>query len=46
MFTDNIWDETAWSDPIYFDNPGFDQDVSVMEQYQYLLELMFPALLG
>ncbi|KAH8899237.1 Arabinanase/levansucrase/invertase [Thozetella sp. PMI_491] len=27
VYTDNIWDESAWSDPIYFDNPGFDQDL-------------------
>ncbi|RYP79778.1 hypothetical protein DL769_002800 [Monosporascus sp. CRB-8-3] len=27
VYTDNIWDENAWSDPVYFDNPGFDQDV-------------------
>ncbi|PSR87392.1 beta-xylosidase [Coniella lustricola] len=25
--TDNIWDDSAWSDPVYFDNPGFDQDL-------------------
>jgi hypothetical protein len=28
VYTDNIWDDRAWSEPIYFDNPGFDQDVS------------------
>ena len=28
MRTSNIWDETAWSDPIYFDNGAFGQDVS------------------
>ncbi|RYO86632.1 hypothetical protein DL766_003525 [Monosporascus sp. MC13-8B] len=27
VYTDNIWDENAWSDPVYFDNPGFDQDL-------------------
>ncbi|KAF3762225.1 family 43 glycoside hydrolase [Cryphonectria parasitica EP155] len=27
VYTDNIWDEKAWSDPVYFDNPGFDQDL-------------------
>ncbi|KAH8682430.1 glycosyl hydrolase [Xylariales sp. PMI_506] len=27
VYTDNIWDSNAWSDPIYFDNPGFDQDL-------------------
>lgn len=26
--TNNIWDDKSWSDPVYFDNPGFDQDVS------------------
>jgi hypothetical protein len=26
--TDNIFDETTWSDPIYFDSLGIDQDVS------------------
>lgn len=26
--TDNIWDESTWSDPIYFDMAGIDQDVS------------------
>lgn len=26
--TSNIWDETSWSDPVYFDQVGFDQDVS------------------
>ena len=25
--TDNIWDTTSWSDPVYFDEVGFDQDV-------------------
>lgn len=25
--TDNIWDSTSWSDPVYFDEVGFDQDV-------------------
>lgn len=27
--TDNVWDETAWSEPVYFDMVGIDQDVSV-----------------
>ncbi|KAH6657776.1 glycosyl hydrolase [Truncatella angustata] len=27
VWTDNIWDSSSWSDPIYFDNPGFDQDL-------------------
>ncbi|ETS81986.1 hypothetical protein PFICI_06988 [Pestalotiopsis fici W106-1] len=27
IWTDNIWDSDSWSDPIYFDNPGFDQDL-------------------
>jgi hypothetical protein len=27
VYTDNIWDDHAWSEPIFFDNPGFDQDV-------------------
>lgn len=26
--TDNIFDETTWSEPIYFDSLGIDQDVS------------------
>ncbi|KAB2569079.1 Non-reducing end alpha-L-arabinofuranosidase BoGH43B [Lasiodiplodia theobromae] len=25
--TDNIWDETTWSDPTYVDQPGFDPDL-------------------
>ena len=25
--TDNIWDSGSWSDPVYFDQPGFDQDL-------------------
>jgi beta-xylosidase len=25
--TDNIWDSASWSDPVYFDQPGFDQDL-------------------
>lgn len=25
--TDNIWDSDSWSDPVYFDEVGFDQDV-------------------
>ncbi|KAF3402989.1 Non-reducing end alpha-L-arabinofuranosidase BoGH43B [Talaromyces pinophilus] len=25
--TDNIWDSTSWSDPVYFDEVGFDQDL-------------------
>ncbi|CAH0053697.1 unnamed protein product [Clonostachys solani] len=27
VHTDNIWDDSAWSEPVYFDNPGFDQDL-------------------
>ncbi|KKY29408.1 putative glycosyl hydrolase [Diaporthe ampelina] len=27
VFTDNIWDDNAWSDPVYFGDPGFDQDL-------------------
>ncbi|KAF4996497.1 hypothetical protein FDECE_12413 [Fusarium decemcellulare] len=27
VWTDDIRDDTAWSDPVYFDNPGFDQDL-------------------
>ncbi|KAJ4299801.1 hypothetical protein N0V90_005047 [Kalmusia sp. IMI 367209] len=27
VWTDDIWDEQRWSDPVYFDNPGFDQDL-------------------
>ncbi|OAG02366.1 Arabinanase/levansucrase/invertase [Paraphaeosphaeria sporulosa] len=27
VWTDNIFDDSAWSDPVYFDNPGFDQDL-------------------
>lgn len=27
--TANIWDSDSWSDPVYFDQVGFDQDVSV-----------------
>ncbi|KAI1132767.1 glycoside hydrolase family 43 protein [Nemania abortiva] len=27
VYTDNIWDDDSWSDPIYFDNPGFDHDL-------------------
>lgn len=26
--TKDIWDSASWSDPVYFDQPGFDQDVS------------------
>ncbi|KAI5290071.1 hypothetical protein KEM54_002510 [Ascosphaera aggregata] len=25
--TDNIWDEKTWSDPVYYDQIGFDQDL-------------------
>lgn len=28
MSTDNIWDDSTWSDPVYFDMLGIDQDVS------------------
>lgn len=27
--TENIWDSSSWSDPVYFDVIGFDQDVSL-----------------
>ncbi|PMD47760.1 glycoside hydrolase family 43 protein [Hyaloscypha variabilis F] len=27
VWTDNIWDESSWSDPVYFDNLGIDQDL-------------------
>lgn len=26
--TDNIWDDSTWSEPVYFDMLGIDQDVS------------------
>lgn len=25
--TDNVWDASSWSDPVFFDQVGFDQDV-------------------
>ena len=28
VWTDDIWDQSKWSDPIYFDATGIDQDVS------------------
>lgn len=28
--TSNIWDSSSWSDPVYFDVVGFDQDVSLL----------------
>lgn len=33
--TSNIWDSSSWSDPIYFDLPGFDQDVSISHSHSY-----------
>ncbi|ORY35934.1 glycosyl hydrolase [Naematelia encephala] len=27
VWTDNIWDETKWSDPVYYDVAGIDQDL-------------------
>ncbi|KAK6068857.1 Non-reducing end alpha-L-arabinofuranosidase BoGH43B 2 [Seiridium cupressi] len=27
VWTDNIWKPDSWSDPVHFDNPGFDQDL-------------------
>ncbi|KAI0015858.1 beta-xylosidase [Xylariomycetidae sp. FL0641] len=27
VWSDDIRDETKWSDPVFFDNPGFDQDL-------------------
>lgn len=27
VYTDDIFDETKWSEPIHFDNLGIDQDV-------------------
>lgn len=27
VWTEDIFDDTKWSDPVYFDNPGFDQDL-------------------
>lgn len=27
VWTDDIYDDDKWSNPIYFDNPGFDQDL-------------------
>ncbi|KAL5397474.1 hypothetical protein PMIN03_000817 [Paraphaeosphaeria minitans] len=27
VWTGDIFDDSAWSDPVYFDNPGFDQDL-------------------
>lgn len=31
--TDNIWDSNSWSDPVYFDQVGFDQDVSSLTAF-------------
>jgi hypothetical protein len=33
VWTEDIWDQSRWSDPIYFDATGIDQDVrdSVLE---------------
>jgi hypothetical protein len=46
VYTDIIWDENAWSDPIYFDNPGFDQDVSFLSASVKYLQRYAIALLG
>jgi beta-xylosidase len=27
VWTEDIFDDSTWSDPVYFDNPGFDQDL-------------------
>ena len=27
VWTDDIFNDAAWSEPVYFDNPGFDQDL-------------------
>lgn len=45
MFTDNIWDDNSWSDPVYFDNPGFDQDVCFVPAFPHL-RLIFEVVLG
>lgn len=29
VWTDNIWDQTTWSDPVYYDVNGIDQDVRI-----------------
>jgi hypothetical protein len=39
VYTDNIWDDHAWSEPIYFDNPGFDQDVCPQSLIMYSKKL-------
>jgi hypothetical protein len=28
VWTDDIWDSSSWSEPIFFDVTGIDQDVS------------------
>lgn len=32
--TTNIWEDGSWSDPVYFDQVGFDQDVSLSTIFQ------------
>ena len=31
VWTDDIWDQTRWSDPVYYDATGIDQDVGLAE---------------
>lgn len=33
VHTKDIWDSDSWSDPIYFDQVGFDQDVRITATY-------------
>ena len=31
VYTDNIWDDKSWSDPVHIDLLGIDQDVSLLQ---------------
>lgn len=39
--TTNIWDSSSWSDPVYFDMVGLDQDVSLRAFYFKLRRTCF-----
>jgi hypothetical protein len=40
VWTDDIFSKGSWSDPVFFDAPGIDQDVSCEQAGLYIVALL------
>jgi hypothetical protein len=40
VWTDDIFSKGSWSDPVFFDAPGIDQDVSCEQADLYVVALL------